>query len=81
MTRVLVCLATLLCITPVLAQVPKDVQNSADHPLVGRFAGAVITHYAVKEFDEAKFLRAPPADESEQDIAALRRHSTDGGLT
>lgn len=50
-----VCLLPLLC----LAQ-PKDVRNSSDHPLVGRFEGAIITHYQTKEFDEAKFLTAAP---------------------
>jgi OOP family OmpA-OmpF porin len=31
---------------------PKDWEGSSDHPMVSRFAGAIITAYATKEFDE-----------------------------
>lgn len=33
----------------------QDIAGSADHPLIGRFAGAVINAYDFREFDEYKF--------------------------
>ena len=36
-----------------------DVAGSADHPLVGRFAGAAIIAYKAAALDEAALLRAP----------------------
>jgi outer membrane protein OmpA-like peptidoglycan-associated protein len=33
----------------------QDIEGSADHPLIGRFEGAVITAYDYREFDEYKF--------------------------
>lgn len=47
----LVFLLTLLFITSA-AFAQKDVEGSKDHPLVGRFAGAVIAVYDPKDFDE-----------------------------
>ena len=41
---------------PALAQ---DVAGSADHPLIGRFDGAVITGYDARDFDEYRFAQAP----------------------
>jgi OOP family OmpA-OmpF porin len=33
----------------------QDIEGSADHPLIGRFEGAVINAYEFREFDEYKF--------------------------
>ena len=43
-----------LCLSTALlaAAANKDVQGSSDHPLLTRFPGAVITHYAQVAFDE-----------------------------
>lgn len=60
MFRLLACLVAFLAVGIARADAPQDVRNSADHPLVGRFEGAVITHYLVKEFDDAQFLTGPP---------------------
>lgn len=37
----------------------KDVAGSADHPLIGRFEGAVINAYDFKDFDEYELLTGP----------------------
>jgi hypothetical protein len=48
----------LACLSPRLRLAQTtDVRTSADHPLVRRFEGAVITHYQTKE---SKFLTAAP---------------------
>ncbi|ASG24978.1 OmpA family protein [Nitrospirillum viridazoti] len=51
----------LLAATPVLAA--GDVPGSKDHPLVSRFAGATITAYEHKDFDEAFLPDRPVKDE------------------
>ncbi|MEA2005910.1 MAG: DUF4892 domain-containing protein [Acidobacteriota bacterium] len=47
---------SLLCVvllaTSVAFAQDKDIEGSKDHPLISRFAGAVITYYDVKKFDE-----------------------------
>ena len=39
-----------------LAASAQDVDGSSDHPLIGRFEGATITAYDVRDFDEYQFL-------------------------
>ncbi|MEA1673477.1 OmpA family protein [Nitrospirillum sp. BR 11163] len=51
----------LLAATPALAA--GDVPGSKDHPLVSRFAGATITAYEHKDFDEAFLPDRPVKDE------------------
>lgn len=41
------------------AQAQKDVRGSADHPLVGRFAGSVISYYKGNDFDEMVIPTGP----------------------
>src|SRR5262249_19289790 len=46
----------------------RDVAGSRDYPGIGRFAGSVISGYAVKDFDATRLQAAPfkegrPADE------------------
>ncbi|TWB10485.1 uncharacterized protein DUF4892 [Nitrospirillum amazonense] len=53
----------LLAATPVLAA--GDVPGSKDHPLVSRFAGATITAYEHKDFDEA-FLPDRPVKDADK---------------
>ncbi|MEA3312830.1 MAG: DUF4892 domain-containing protein [Caldisericota bacterium] len=47
---------SLLCVvllaTSVAFAQDKDIEGSKDHPLISRFAGAVITYYDVNKFDE-----------------------------
>ena len=47
---------SLLCIvllaTSVACAQEKDIEGSKDHPLISRFAGSIINHYDVKQFDE-----------------------------
>lgn len=38
---------------------PKEPAGSADHPLVGRYQGAVIVNFAKKDFDEVRLLKSP----------------------
>ncbi len=41
------------------AQGAKDVAGAKDHPLVGRYQGAVITSYTSSDFDEQRLIQAP----------------------
>ncbi len=41
-----------------------DVTGSADHPMIGRFAGSVITGYETRDFDEFRFLTGPGAKDA-----------------
>jgi len=47
---------SLLCIvllaTSIAFAQEKDIEGSKDHPLISRFAGSIINHYDVKQFDE-----------------------------
>lgn len=52
----------LLCAT--LAAQAADIKEAKDHPALGRFAGATITAYKVKSFEEAGLPIAAVADES-----------------
>jgi len=57
----------LLSMPGALAQ-NRDVAGSRDYPGIGRFAGSIISGYAVKDFDAARLQAAPfkdgrPADE------------------
>jgi OOP family OmpA-OmpF porin len=45
--------------TGIAAAHAADIDGSADHPLVGRFAGAEIVGYEVKAYDEATVLEGP----------------------
>ena len=52
--------AVLLLIMGLVAPgLTQDIDGSADHPLVGRFEGAVITAYDFRDFDEYDFAREP----------------------
>lgn len=51
MRHLLFSAALALLAAPASAQ---DVAGSADHPLVGRFEGSVITHHESREFDEVR---------------------------
>jgi OmpA-OmpF porin, OOP family len=46
----------------------QDIEGSADHPLIGRFEGAVINAYDYRQFDEYKF----PAQKVGPDGAGLQ---------
>lgn len=46
------CLIGLFFFTPSIASAQTDLKGSKDHPLVGRFADAVIRAYETKDFDE-----------------------------
>lgn len=43
----------------VLPGLAQDIAGSSDHPLVGRFEGAVINAYDFRDFDEYDFAREP----------------------
>jgi len=44
--------------------VAQDIEGSVDHPLIGRFEGATIQYYDVRNFDEYRMLTGPVADQS-----------------
>ena len=45
-----------LCLCPILAAAQKtDLPGSADHPMISRYPGLVITAYSVKDFDAFTF--------------------------
>ena len=46
------CLVGLLLLAPRPALAQSDLKDSRDHPLVGRYADAVIRAYEAKDFDE-----------------------------
>lgn len=50
--------------TASLAQQQEDVTGAADHQLIGRFEGSVITGYATRDFDEFRLLTGPGAKEA-----------------
>ena len=56
--------------TPAYAQA-RDVAASKDYPGIGRFAGSVITGYAVKDFDAARMQAAPFKDGKPVDAKRL----------
>jgi outer membrane protein OmpA-like peptidoglycan-associated protein len=55
---------------PAYAQT-RDVTASKDYPGIGRFAGSVITGYAVKDFDAARMQAAPFKDGRPTDAKRL----------
>lgn len=63
-----VSLLILLSAGPGLAQ---DIAGSADHPLVGRFEGAVINAYDFRDFDEYEFAREPITVREPDNLEAL----------
>jgi outer membrane protein OmpA-like peptidoglycan-associated protein len=52
----LAALATLASAAMLGSGFAADVEGSADHPLVGRFEGAEIVGYSVKEYDETQII-------------------------
>lgn len=70
MVRLLAAVLLLIvgAIGPVLAQ---DIAGSADHPLVGRFEGAVITAYDYREFDEYDFAQEPITVREPENLEAI----------
>lgn len=42
-----------------------DVPGSADHPLIGRFEGSVISGYDARDFDEYRFVTGPGGEDAE----------------
>lgn len=61
-------LLTLVATGPARAQ---DVAGSTDHPLVGRFDGAVITAYDYRDFDEYDFADEPITTREPDNLKAL----------
>src|SRR5438045_5015188 len=59
-----------LATAPAAAQ-NRDVAGSKDYPGIGRFAGSVITGYAVKDFDAARMQAAPFKDGKAADAKRL----------
>lgn len=58
------CAAALVAAPALLASLPSaaaDAPGSKDHPLLTRFKGAVITHYQVRDFDQAVMPVKPMA--------------------
>ncbi|NVO13491.1 MAG: OmpA family protein [Rhodoplanes sp.] len=54
----------------------RDVAGSRDHPGIGRFRGSVITGYAAKDFDAARFQAAAFADGKPTDARRLEGRIT-----
>ena len=54
----------ILLATSTLSIASDDISGSKDHPLLGRFTGAVITSYSFSQFDEAILPNQPIAKES-----------------
>ncbi len=52
----LVAALILLCMLTLGESIAADVPGSGDHPLVGRFEGAEIVGYSVKEYDETQII-------------------------
>jgi outer membrane protein OmpA-like peptidoglycan-associated protein len=51
----------------------QDIPNSADHPLVGRYQGSVITFYKVKDYEETVMPKAAiPAGPGDAPAASLQ---------
>jgi outer membrane protein OmpA-like peptidoglycan-associated protein len=66
-----------LLLIPGLAQAQtRDVAGSKDYPGIGRFAGSVITGYAVKDFDAARMQAAPFKDGQPADAKRLEGRVT-----
>jgi len=65
-------ITTLLCLhaVPASAQT-RDVAGSRDYPGIGRFAGSVITGYAVKDFDATRMQAASFRDGQPTDARRL----------
>src|SRR5262245_10486853 len=53
-----------------------DVAGARDYPGIGRFAGSVITGYAVKDFDAARLQAAPFKDGKPADARRLEGRVT-----
>lgn len=69
--------ALLLLFLPGLAQAQtRDIAGSKDYPGIGRFAGSVITGYAVKDFDAAWIQAAPFKDGQPADAKRLEGRVT-----
>lgn len=66
-------LLTLVTAGPAPAQ---DAAGSADHPLIGRFEGAVITAYDFRDFDEYDFADEPITSRDPDNLMA-----TEGAVT
>jgi OOP family OmpA-OmpF porin len=67
----------LLVVIPGLAQAQtRDVAGSKDYPGIGRFAGSVITGYAVKDFDAARMQAAAFKDGQPVDAKRLEGRVT-----
>lgn len=54
------------------AAAAQDVDGSADHPLIGRFAGSVINAYDYREFDEYDFAAQPITSTTAKDFNPSR---------
>jgi outer membrane protein OmpA-like peptidoglycan-associated protein len=59
----LVAALILLCMLTLGESIAADVPGSGDHPLVGRFEGAEIVGYSVKDYDETQIIEGAFAPE------------------
>lgn len=55
----------------VLPGLTQDIAGSSDHPLVGRFEGAVINAYDFRDFDEYDFAREPITESDPDNLEAI----------
>jgi outer membrane protein OmpA-like peptidoglycan-associated protein len=68
----LLCAALAAAFIASTARAQGDIPNSTDHPLVGRYAGAVITFYKVKDYEETVMPKAAvPAGPGDAPAASL----------
>ena len=63
--------AALLCLRLAIPCAAQDKAGSRDHPLITRYPGSVITHYAAKEFDEFSFPVGPASSTAPPKIQRL----------
>jgi len=70
MIRLLTAISVLTLVTAAPAPA-QDVTGSSDHPLVGRFEGAVITAYDFRDFDEYDFADEPITKREPDNLKAL----------
>ncbi|MEL6265120.1 MAG: OmpA family protein [Pseudomonadota bacterium] len=69
-------LALVLGLAAPAPAVAQDVAGSADHPLIGRFEGAVITGYDARAFDEYRFPQGPASGDLADTFATVEGVTT-----
>jgi OOP family OmpA-OmpF porin len=73
MNKLILRLAVLLLLPlgPVQAQPRGDVAGGRDHPLVGRYEGAVLRHHHMREFDEFRMIDRQVLNRDRQQTGTL----------